>query len=304
MIPTHDCAAFLRHTLVSVLEQDPGPEQMQIEVVDDASGDDPESVVRELAGDRVAFYRQAANVGHTRNFETCLQRSRGEIIHLLHGDDAVRPGFYDRLEGPLVRDPSLGAVFCRYISIDEAGHWQAISPLLRPHSGVLERWLERIALGQALQTPSIVVRRDVYEQLGGFDRRLAWTEDWEMWVRIAANYPVWYEVEPMALYRVHALSSSGTLARTAGTIRDVRTAIALNAEHLQPERVDVVTRQASAILADTALRRARRLLDNDSPGALAHVVEALRTRPSPMVLLRAAAIGLRALVENVRRMTS
>ena len=74
-----------------------------------------------------------------------------------------------------------------------------------------------------------------------------------MWVRIAANYPVWYEVEPMALYRVHALSSSGTLARTAGTIRDVRTAIALNAEHLQPERVDVVTRQASAILADTAL---------------------------------------------------
>ena len=40
MIPTYNCAKYLRETLVSVLAQDPGPEQMQIEVVDDYSTKD------------------------------------------------------------------------------------------------------------------------------------------------------------------------------------------------------------------------------------------------------------------------
>ena len=46
MIPTFNCAKYLRQTLESVLVQDPGTEQMQIEVVDDCSTkDDPEAVV-------------------------------------------------------------------------------------------------------------------------------------------------------------------------------------------------------------------------------------------------------------------
>ena len=50
MIPTYNCADHLRAALAGVLAQDPGPEEMQIEVVDDASEDDPESVVAELGG--------------------------------------------------------------------------------------------------------------------------------------------------------------------------------------------------------------------------------------------------------------
>ena len=49
MIPTYDCAKYLPQTLHSVLEQDPGSGQMQIEVVDDASTDRPEDVVRSIA---------------------------------------------------------------------------------------------------------------------------------------------------------------------------------------------------------------------------------------------------------------
>ena len=76
-------------------------------------------------------------------------------------------------------------------------------------------------------TPSIVVRRDVYEALGGFDDRLRCSEDWEMWVRIAARYPVWYETEPLALYRMHANSNTGRHVRTAEDIRYTREAIDL-----------------------------------------------------------------------------
>src|SRR5512147_512884 len=76
MIPTYHCARFLPRTLESVLIQDPGSDLMQIEVVDDGSTlDDPESVVSEVGQGRISFYRQSHNVGHTRNFETCLRRA-------------------------------------------------------------------------------------------------------------------------------------------------------------------------------------------------------------------------------------
>ena len=98
MIPVYNCAAYLPETLRSVLQQAPGPDEMQIEVIDDHSTDaDVEKLVKEIGRGRIAYCRQPQNVGSVRNFETCLNRSTGHIIHLLHGDDKVRPGFYEKM---------------------------------------------------------------------------------------------------------------------------------------------------------------------------------------------------------------
>src|SRR4051812_13573109 len=99
MIPTYNCSAFLRETLESVLLQDPGAEKMQIEVIDDASTDaDIEQLVAEIGKGRIGFFRQPVNQGSLRNFETCLNRSKGEWVHILHGDDVVVKGFYNEIE--------------------------------------------------------------------------------------------------------------------------------------------------------------------------------------------------------------
>jgi glycosyltransferase involved in cell wall biosynthesis len=292
MIPTYECAGFLRETLASVLAQDPGPRLMQIEVVDDASSDDPEAVVEELGAGRVGFFRQARNVGHVENFNTCLRRSRGRLVHLLHGDDAVREGFYKTMARPFEQRPEIGAAFCRYIVIDEHDRWQVVSPLERRTGGVLDGWLETLAVGQRLQTPSMVVRRDVYDRIGGFDARLSWTEDWEMWVRIAASYPVWYEPEPLALYRMHSSSSSGRLTRTAESIRDTRRAIELIRAHTATEDQARLAGEAQHELALTALRRARRLIGSgDVDAGSAHLREALRTQASIDVVARGAFVA-------------
>ncbi|MBW4593916.1 MAG: glycosyltransferase family 2 protein [Brasilonema angustatum HA4187-MV1] len=224
MIPTYNCADYLRKTLASVLAQDPGPEIMQIEVVDDYSmKDDPKAVIEELGRDRVGFYRQQENVGHVKNFNTCIQRAQGKLIHLLHGDDCIGYGFYQKMQSTFDAHPELGAAFCRHILMDEHGHWQSISELLQPESGIIDNWLERIVMKQYIQTPSIVVRRDVYEKLGGFDHRFAYYyEDWEMWVRIATQYRVWYEVEPLAMYRQRSASNSGHTVRTGENMQEVR----------------------------------------------------------------------------------
>jgi GT2 family glycosyltransferase len=305
MVPAYECAGFLRETLRSVLAQDPGPELMQIEVVDDASTDDPEAVVRELGEGRVEFFRQPRNVGHVENFNTCLRRARGRLVHLLHGDDAVREGFYETMRRPFEERPDVGAAFCRYIAIDEDGNWQVVSPLEQRARGIVDGWLGRIAVGQRLQTPSMVVRRDVYERLGGFDARLAWTEDWEMWVRIAARYPVWFEPEPLALYRIHSASSSGRLTRTAESIRDTRRAIEVIRAHLPAEGEEELAAEARHELATTALRRARRLIGaGDLAAGSAHLREALRTETSVGVLTRSAFVAGLLLSAAARRRRS
>jgi glycosyltransferase involved in cell wall biosynthesis len=298
MIPTYNCSHYLRQTLASVLAQDPGPEVMQIEVVDDCSTqDDPATVVAELGQGRVGFYRQPHNVGHTGNFATCLQRSRGEWVHLLHGDDYIREGFYQKMQQGFEANSEVGAAFCRHIFMDEQGHWQSISQLLQSHSGVLDRWLERIVAKQYVQTPSIVVRRSVYEMLGGFDRRLSWYEDWEMWVRIATRYVVWYEPEPLAAYRLRSTSNSGRYIRTGANVQDVRRGLEIVQSYLSDYLPSAIAtqwlnknRDHSALCA---LETAQQLLhQGDLHSGIMQIKEALKCSIAPPVMQQALKLML------------
>lgn len=281
MIPTYNCAGFLAETLRSVLAQDPGPGQMQIEVVDDASDrDDPASVVANIGRGRVAFHRQPRNVGHISNFDTCLQRSRGELVHLLHGDDCVRPGFYAALQRGFDAVPGLGAAFCRPSYVDSSGKLLSMAPAEAEASGVLVDAIPRLALEQRIMTPSIAVRRTVYEQLGGFDQRLVCSEDWEMWVRIAARFPVWYEPESLALYRMHDNSNTGRHVRSAEDMAFTRVAIDIFQDYLPADQKAQIIAQARATYARTALGNAAQLLgQREWTGAFNQYREAFRLAP-------------------------
>jgi glycosyltransferase involved in cell wall biosynthesis len=305
MIPTYNCTRFLRDALVSVLSQDPGPEVMQIEVVDDYSTqDDPAAIVEEVGRGRVQFYRQPHNVGHSRNFDTCLQRSRGELVHLLHCDDYVHPGFYQKMQQAFEAQPEIGAAFCRHIHMH--GDWPYTSRLEQPESGILANWLERISSGQRIQPPAMVVRRSVYEQLGGFDHRITYCgEDWEMWVRIAAQYPVWYEVEPLAVYRVHAGSLTGRSMRSGKHIQDSRLAIQIYQAYLPQERAPKLAKMAREFSALWALKIARQMLERDDTwGAAIQIREALSSRISPRVIRQTVDLLRWVTRDRIRRYVS
>jgi len=210
MIPTYNCAKYLAKTLQNVLSQDRGEENMEIWVVDDHSTeDDPKQVVDEIGKGRVKFFRQKSNVGQLNNFETCLNLSRGKVIHLLHGDDFVHPGFYERLEKPLLGDEEIGAAFTGYRFIDANGDLVYNGDIISDTPGVLDHFTYSIASKQVIQTPSIVVKRAVYEKLGGFNKRLKGCEDWEMWVRISCHFKFYYEPKLLASYRIHNNSNTG-----------------------------------------------------------------------------------------------
>jgi glycosyltransferase involved in cell wall biosynthesis len=302
MIPTYNCANYLRKTLTSVLAQDPGKELMHIEVIDDHSTrDNPAAVVDELGQGRVEFYQQPKNVGVPLNFDTCIQRSRGHLVHILHGDDFVLSGFYNKMQQAFTLRPDLGAAFCRQVFIDEEGKQTDLSQLEQHQSGILSNWLERLATEQRIMTPSIVVRREAYEKLGGFDHRLRCSEDWEMWVRIAANYPIWYEVEPLAAYRMHTNSNTGRHIRSGEDMRYTREAISIFKSYLPPSISERVSRQAKETYAFSALNMAYSLLiKRDFSAAFIQIKEALSFSSSPKVLRRTAQIFKRAMANGIK----
>ena len=305
MIPTYNCASYLRQTLASVLAQDPGSDVMQIAVVDDHSTQgDPAAVVEELGRGRVEFYRQPQNVGIVKNFQTTLEMSRGKLIHQLHGDDLVRDGFYQKLQRAFLENPEIGAAFCRHIIMDEHSHWQHISVLEQQESGVLPgSWLLLIAGFQRIQTPSIVVRREVYEKLGGFDYRLAIAEDWEMWVRIAANYPIGYEVEPLAIYRKHSKSISNSNINNGKYLQQMRKAVDVFQAYIPENSARELYNHTRKNCAFHCLDMAQSLINTrDVEGTIKLIQEALKFSRSFKVIRSAGRIILsNVLPELVRR---
>jgi hypothetical protein len=57
-----------------------------------------------------------------RNFETAINISKGYYIHILHGDDEVKNGFYKEIEQLFIENPTAGAAFTEFEYIDEVGN--------------------------------------------------------------------------------------------------------------------------------------------------------------------------------------
>ncbi len=220
MIPTFNCANYLRQTLESVLKQDPGPEWMQIEVVDDCSTkDDPMKVVSEVGKGRVQFFRKPQNEGAIRNFNTCIERSRGELLHILHGDDWVLPGFYSRVEEAFRLNGTVAAVFARCFQVDGEGALETLSARVA-HLETPGTDPGELTYCNKILTPGVVVLRSFYEAHGGFRPSLIHTADWEMWIRAIRRAGALFLNESLAAYREFSQNDTGRLARTAENLRD------------------------------------------------------------------------------------
>lgn len=222
MIPTFNCARTLARTLESVLAQDLGADAMQIEVVDDRSTlDDPEEVVRRVGGGRVAFARQERNGGVTRNFNTCIMRAQGRLVHILHGDDWVEPGFYAAIDRLAQRHPAASLYASRVASRDATGAAIWVSQRMAACEQAPQTSLESFWIGNPLQCAGIVVPRHAYEATGGFREDLVHTADWEMWTRLTGHGGLVMTPEVLASYRITDGNETGRLMRTAGNLHDI-----------------------------------------------------------------------------------
>ena len=277
MIPTYRCSGYLPATLSGVLEQDPGPDFMQIEVVDDDSDDHPDEVVERVAGGRVSFWRQPRNVGISANLTGCITRSTGEYVHILHGDDLAYPGLYEKAGAVLDADPSLDAVFVGAEDVDSDGRVCEAHRPLRPGAQLLDDFEPEMFAWNPVRAPAVLARRSFYERHGGFHPDLRYCADWDMWKRMVTCGRVAYLPEVLAGYRVHSGSDTARLGRSPAQLREMMRSVRIS--HRYPSRTQTrrwtpnvywtVGRWAAAAMREPGRSRPQRLL-----GYLPVVVEA------------------------------
>lgn len=232
MIPSYNSIEYLRDTISSVLLQAPSTGEMQIEVIDDFSTDgDVEALVKELGEGRIVFFRHPENIGHYRNFEFCVNRAKGKLIHILHADDVVKPGFYQEIASLFEEHPKAGAAFTHCMYFDENSVPSFGTPQVQVKSGVVENFLLRSATEILFQAPSVVVKRSVYEHLGTIYGE-HYGEDWLMAIRIAANYEVIYSPKSLANYRIRTNNLTSRALTTGQNIKGMSTLLDAMQEYL------------------------------------------------------------------------
>jgi glycosyltransferase involved in cell wall biosynthesis len=282
MLPTREPDERLCHALRSVLAQAIPPEAMQITVVDDASR--PGLTRRLVAAvdteGRVDLVECEERLGLAGNWNRAIRLARGRLVHLLHQDDYVLPGFYDRMQHGFASAANVGMAFSRTRIIDEGLRTKKLSSRPRWLPGVITDWLQRIAERQRIQTPAAVVARGTYESVGGYRPELRQALDWEMWVRIAARFPVWYEPRVLAVYRRHPGNESARLSRSGQLWPDIARAIGIIADTLPAHLRERVTVSSVRWHTASALRTVERLLavgaSDQAAETLAQIPELLR----------------------------
>jgi glycosyltransferase involved in cell wall biosynthesis len=223
IIPTYNCAQYLKETLVSVKQQPSGSlDEAQIVVLDDCSTkDDPESVVRAVWPERVKFVRQPQNVGPCANFNSCLDHAEREWIHILHGDDFALPGAYAEFAEAIATWPDAIAVFARSVLVDANGLWTAVSPRLA--AGWRGRLLYEPEMwaGNRVMFPGALLSRRAIDKVGGFDCSFCHVQDWNLWWRVARTGEAVYTNHCVAGYREFEGNHTSTLVRSGKNLEEI-----------------------------------------------------------------------------------
>lgn len=193
VIPTYNRARFLATAVASVRAQTyPCAE---IVIVDDGSTDDTERVVQGLgAGIR---YIHQANAGPAAARNRGIQEARGDLVALLDTDDRWLPQKTALQVALMANDPTV-ALVCADMAIEnERGTVEVPSNFARRDVHAFFAALggrpipdapRRLLQVNFINTSTVLARRDVLLALNGFDRRLRYGEDLELWLRIAARH--------------------------------------------------------------------------------------------------------------------
>jgi glycosyltransferase involved in cell wall biosynthesis len=196
IIPAYNAAETIREAIRSIYSQT--LKSGEIIVVDDGSRDDTTGIVgREFPECRVICQE---NGGPAAARNRGVEAAKGDWIAFLDGDDAWLPPRLATQMEFAAKQPDIG-LWC-----GEARRWagegiEATSPgseLLAPF-----RWL---ALADFIEnnpvaTSTVLMRRDLFSRLGGFDTAFRGPEDFDLWLRVAAQGDIGFVQAPLAMYR-------------------------------------------------------------------------------------------------------
>ncbi len=184
IIPTYNRAPYIRDSIKSVLGQTCS--DYEIIVVDDGSTDDTQIALLPWVDEGTIRYAYQDNQGVStaRNFGVRL--AKGKYIAFLDSDDLFLPTKLEKQIAYLDANPDKAFVQSWYAKFDDEGNdlgyrdTSKISGNVYPD--ILLDWSVLLAL------PSVMVRTEVLNDVGGFDKTIHWAEDLDLWRRITHKF--------------------------------------------------------------------------------------------------------------------
>lgn len=218
VIPAYNAAACIQEALASVFEQT--YTDFEVVVVDDGSTD---ATVEEVQrwGDRVTLIRQDnRGPGAARN--AGIARSRGRLIAFQDADDLWLPDKLQLQVDYFARYPETGLLHTA--TCPPGTSWAGLPP--RSTLGMSppqEQFGPVFQTDVDVNTLTVMTCRGVLDTVGGFDeRREIHVEDWDLWLRIAARYPVGYLPHATAIRRPGGVMSTNLEATFRGQAAVIR----------------------------------------------------------------------------------
>ena len=207
IVPTSNRPALLRDALASLARQSYA--RWEAVVVNDG-GEDlslPPDIVRRASYVRLHERKGAA---HARN--VALRAAAGAVIAFLDDDDIYLPGHLARLVTGL-RSSGAAFAYTKSEAVEERLEGGARHELRRGFAYEY-RYARELLLVRSLMPPTTWgARREAFERCGGFDESLAWTEDWDMLLRLAELGPFHQIVDVTAEIRVRPGVADSTTRR-------------------------------------------------------------------------------------------
>jgi glycosyltransferase involved in cell wall biosynthesis len=195
IIPAYNAAAFIVDTVNSALGQT--FTDREVIVVDDGSTDGTVAAL-ERFGDRIRVHRQA-NTGVATARNTGVGLATGTWVAFLDADDLWLP---DKLERQLASS-SAPMTFTDRFNIGARGDLPDVQSRVTPMAGG-DLFVALMREGNFITNTSVMLRRALFETMGGFYTGLNGTEDWDLWIRVAERHEIGFVDAPLVRYRFHA----------------------------------------------------------------------------------------------------
>ncbi|WP_153110274.1 glycosyltransferase family 2 protein [Propionivibrio limicola] len=207
IIPSYNSEKYIETTLGSVLGQT--FKDIEVLVVDDGSDDRSPEIVRNHGAPVRLIHQSNSGVSTARN--RGISEAIGQFICFIDSDDYWFPDKLARQLQIFDTYPDTGAVYSSFIrwESNEAGCFPPPDSfdLASFADGIdteYSGWIYHLLLLDCwMLTSATMIRRDVFNKCGTFDVTLPCGEDWDLWLRIARDYPIIKLRKPTTLYRQH-----------------------------------------------------------------------------------------------------
>src|SRR5262245_12147356 len=201
VIPAYNAGQTIDAALRSIFAQT--YRDFEVIVIDDGSIDDTRD--RVAAWGAGVIYQWQPNAGPARARNRGIAAARGRLIAFLDADDAWLPRKLERQVAYFSQYPTTGLLHTATIvsrsPLTTILNTADAAPIDRIGDPPSMRF-DTIFHDRDINTLTAMVPRDVLAEVGGFDeRREIHVEDWDLWLRIAARYPIGYLPLPLAIRR-------------------------------------------------------------------------------------------------------